>query len=144
MTQPIQINDEQDTTETLLFEYEAIKAIAAGMAEQYKAIQEQNAMTHEAVKALGDRLIEAVTAFTEAVGKMSITVNNTIPEQAPPVINYQAPEQNPVIEFKPEIKLPEQAAPVVNFTPPAETKKKIRYTARRNNKTGLIESIEEQ
>lgn len=139
----VQVNNpnEPETIEVSLAEYEAVKALAAGIADQNAAIQQQNTVTQEAVKSLteqsamvlksldalrGEMVEQAETltaifgTFKDALAGMNIIVN--VPEQPAPVV---------------QVTVPEQPAPIVTFTAPEEKKRKV--TVKRNNKSGLAE-----
>lgn len=102
---PVQINNPNETEmiEVPLSEYEAVKALAAGVAEQNAAVQQQNAITQAAVKALGEQVLTAAkenkavmetftAAIRDALAGLQIVIN--VPEQPAPVINIPAPVVN--------------------------------------------------
>jgi hypothetical protein len=128
---PIEVNnpDEQETVEVPLAEYEAVKVLAAGIAEQ-------NALMLKSIDALrGEMVAQAETqttnmgafldAFKEMFSGMNITVN--VPEQPAPVVNFSAPA--PVVNFT----APEQPAPIVNVSTPAEKGKRVVKVKRGKN-----------
>lgn len=135
--QPVTINNtsSDEMVEIPIAEYEAIKAVAVGIAEQNVKTQEaigalaaQSAILTEAIKTMSAVLAAAtaenkglIEAMQEAIANIKVEVN--LPEQPAPIVN-----------FNPNIQLPEQPAPTVTFNPPAEKKK---VTVIRNKRTGL-------
>ena len=95
MTQPVQINNAEDdeTVEVPINEYEAIKAVAAGIAEQNGLVLEAMRNMLDAVQAQAENSEKTIAQLLEG---MSITVN--VPEPAPmptPNIYFTAPESKP-------------------------------------------------
>ena|SRR3990172_1290906 len=123
MSLPQTINRTEEVVEIPLAEYEAIKAVAAGIADQ-------NTLVLDGIKAMSEAiaLMEAAitSAIKEAIAGLSIVVN--VPEQPAPVVNFSIPEMS-VPPAQVTVKMP------------PEKEKKISMKIKRD-RNGAIEGIE--
>jgi hypothetical protein len=117
----VQINNEEDTVEIPLAEYEAIKAVAAGIAEQ-------NRLVLDAIKSMTDAVAQLESGIAEAVQAAiaGLVINVNVPEQPAPVVNVQVPQQ---------------AAPNVTIQEAADGPKVISLKVKRD-KNGAVAGIE--
>ena len=104
----------KDTIEVPASEYEAMKAVAAGIAEQ-------NALVLDAIKSMADN----IGALKETLAGMNIVVN--MPEQQPIVI--------PAPTVYNEVNVPQQPAPNVIIQ---EQPDKIQTITFKRNREGFI------
>lgn len=112
--------DDERTVEISVSEFNTIKAVASGIADQNKLVL-------DAIKAALEQnaqLAEAFIKLSETLAGLNIIVN--VPEQPAPVVNFSMPEMPPA---------------QVTVKMPPETEKKISMKIKRN-RDGAIEGIE--
>ena len=120
------INRTEEVVEIPLAEYEAIKAVAAGIADQ-------NSLVLDAIKSMTDAIALMDAAITnavrEAIAGINVVVN--VPEQPAPIVNFSMPEMN----------MP-PAQVTVKMPPEKEKKISMKLIRDRNDRVSGIEGTE--
>ena len=112
------INLNKEIVEVPLEEYDAIKAVASGIADQNQSIL-------VALKSMSDSIV----AVSEMLGRMIETAYSA------PVINVNVPEQPaPVVNFS----MPEMPPAKVEMHMPPEKEKKIKMEVKRNRDGAIV------